>query len=70
MTAQKGSLFVINVSNAAAFSGRGSIILLELTDEDAAMRVARKIASETGRTVTVRKENMHVVGKISAATTH
>ncbi|WP_246788431.1 hypothetical protein [Bradyrhizobium sp. CCBAU 53421] len=63
-------LFIVNVSNPRAFSGNGSIITLELTDEDAALRVAAKIASETGRSVTVRKENMEVVGRISASTRH
>ncbi|QOZ32832.1 hypothetical protein XH92_14990 [Bradyrhizobium sp. CCBAU 53421] len=63
-------MFIVNVSNPRAFSGNGSIITLELTDEDAALRVAAKIASETGRSVTVRKENMEVVGRISASTRH
>ena len=40
------------VLNAAAFSGMGSSIVLELADEVAALRSARKIARETGRCVT------------------
>lgn len=67
---QKQPLIIINVSNPAAFSGQGSIIVLEYTDEDAAMRVARKIALETGRCVTVRREDMGAIDAIPAVTTH
>ncbi|WP_342712768.1 hypothetical protein AAFG13_17390 [Bradyrhizobium sp. B124] len=67
---QKPPLIVLDVSNPAAFSGKGSIIVLEYTNEDAAMRVARKIARETGRAVTIRSEDMRVIGSIPAATTH
>lgn len=67
---QKAPLIIINVSNPAAFSGKGSIIVLEYTDEVAAMTAARKIALETGRSVTVRTEDMRVIGTIPAVTTH
>jgi hypothetical protein len=67
---QKAPLIIINVSNPAAFSGKGSIIVLEYTDEVAAMQAARKIALETGRSVTVRTEDMRVIGMIPAITTH
>ena len=49
---QKTPLIIIDVSNPAAFSGKGSIIVLEYTDEGAALKAARKIAEETGRSVT------------------
>ena len=57
---------IINVSNPVAFEGKGSIIILEYTDEDAARKVARKIASETGRSVTIRREGMCVIETIPA----
>jgi Tfp pilus assembly protein PilP len=61
---------VIQVSNPAAFSGQGSIIGLEMADEDAAVKIARKIARETGRIVTVRDAEMAVIETIPAASTH
>ena len=67
---QKAPLIIIDVSNPAAFSGKGSIIVLEYADEVAAMEAARKIALETGRRVTVRTEDMRVIGLIPAVTTH
>jgi hypothetical protein len=67
---QKAPLFIIDVSNPAAFSGKGSIIVLEYTDEDAALKVARKIAEETGRSVAVRREDMRVISLIPAVSTH
>jgi hypothetical protein len=68
--AHKPPLIILNVSNPAAFSGKGSIIVLEYTDEDAAMRAAQKIAGETGRAVTVRSEDMRVIGTIPPPPTH
>jgi hypothetical protein len=41
---QKAPLIIISVSNPTAFSGKGSIIILEYIDVDAALKVARKIA--------------------------
>jgi len=48
----------------------GSIIVLELADEVAALRTARKIARETGRCVTVRDANMALIETIPAAGIH
>ena len=67
---QKAPLIIISVSNPTAFSGKGSIILLEYMDEDAALKVARKIALETGRLVTVRREDNRLIGTIPPATPH
>ncbi|MCC8978311.1 hypothetical protein [Bradyrhizobium acaciae] len=66
---QKSPLLV-NVVNPDAFSGKGSIIVVEYSDPEAAMRAAKKIAEETGRTVTVRDENMNVLGTIPKPTAH
>ena len=46
---------IIQVTNPAAFSGRGSLIVFELVDEDAAVNIARSIARDTGRGVTARR---------------
>lgn len=67
---EKSPPILIHVENPTAFSGKGSIIILELADEAAALRVARKIADETGRGVTVRHADMGLIGTISAAKTH
>ncbi|WP_271525078.1 hypothetical protein [Bradyrhizobium sp. CCBAU 53380] len=56
---------VVEVSNPAAFAGRGSLITLELTDNDAALGIAQKIADETGRRVTVRDSDMNVIGSVT-----
>lgn len=61
---------VIEVSNPSAFSGRGSVIVLELADEAAAERLARKIARETGRSVTVRGADLAEIKTISASKSH
>ncbi|MGY4312567.1 hypothetical protein [Bradyrhizobium sp. JR3.5] len=66
---QKQPLIIINVSNPAAFSGKGSLIVLEYTDEDAAKKVARKIALETGRSVTICDDDMRLI-EIIPVTTH
>jgi len=60
----------IQVSNPAAFSGQGSVIVLEMMEQDAAVKLARKIARETGRGVTVRDADMALIETISAASTH
>ena len=57
---------VVEVRNPSPFSGRGSIIVFELADEDAARKVAQQIARETGRSVTVRGEDMGVIDVIPA----
>ena len=61
---------VIEVSNPSAFSGRGSVIVLELADEAAAERLAQKIARETGRSVIVRGADLAEIETISAAKSH
>ena len=58
------------VSNPAAFLGMGSIIVLEFSEEDAALRAARKIARESGRCVTVRGADLVLIETIPAASTH
>jgi hypothetical protein len=63
-------LIIISVSNPTAFSGKSSIILLEYTDEDAALKVAREIARETRRLVTVQGEDNRLIDMIPPVTTH
>jgi hypothetical protein len=66
----KSALVVIQVSNPAAFSGQDSIIMVEMPDEDAATRLARKLAQETGRRVTIRNAEMAIIEIIAAPATH
>lgn len=66
----KPALVVIEVSNPAAFSGQGSIIMVELPDEDAATRLARKLAHETGRRVIIRNAEMGIIEIIASPATH
>ena len=47
-------------------SKRGSLILLELADHDEAIRVAQKLARETGRRVTVRDASLALIETIPA----
>jgi len=61
---------IIHVLNPSAFSGEGSLIVLEMMDQAAAVRVARRIAHETGRGVTVRDACMDVIETIPAAKIH
>ena len=58
---------IVHVSNPDAFKGEGGVILLELADAAAARKVARKIAEETGRSVTVRDANMVLIEAIAPA---
>jgi hypothetical protein len=51
-------------------SKRGSIIMLELADEHEAIRMAQRIAFETGRRVTVRDAQMALIETIPAASVH
>jgi hypothetical protein len=67
---QKPAPIVIQVTDPAAFSGQGSIIVFELVDEDTAIKVARKIARETGRTVIVRDADMRLIETIAASSIH
>jgi len=69
-TDQKRSPIVIHVANPTSFGGRGSIIILELSDEGSAKKVAQLIADETGRGVTVRNADMTLIHTIPAASTH
>jgi hypothetical protein len=45
---------------------RGSLIVLDLADEGAAMEVAQKIAAATGRTVVVRDADMAEIQTVTA----
>jgi pyrroline-5-carboxylate reductase len=66
----KARTAIVQMSNPTAFAGRGSIIVFELTDNDAALSVAQKIAEETGRCVTVRDADMNMIGCFVGATTY
>jgi hypothetical protein len=46
------------------FAWQGSIIVLESSDREASLRVAHKIARETGRSVKVRDANLALVESI------
>ncbi|MGY2908805.1 hypothetical protein [Bradyrhizobium sp. URHC0002] len=48
------------------FAWHGSIIVLESSDRDLSLKVARKIARETGRGVNVRDANLALVETIPA----
>jgi hypothetical protein len=48
------------------FAWQGSIIVLESSDRDLSLKVARKIARETGRGVNVRDANLALVETIPA----
>jgi hypothetical protein len=47
---------------AAAFAGHGSVIVLELTDNEAPLEVAKKIADEPAVAVTVNDADMTILG--------
>jgi hypothetical protein len=66
----KSPLILIHVENPTAFSGRGSVITVEMTDDVAALKVAQRIADETGKRVTVRLADMTIIGTIPAASNH
>lgn len=61
MTAQKPDCIVVQAANPAAFAGRGSMIAVEFSGKDIALKAARTIASETRRVVTVWDEEGHVL---------
>lgn len=67
---QKPPHIVIEVRNPSSLSGKGSIIVLELADEDAARKVAQQIARETGRSVTVPGEDLAVIDVIPDVRSH
>jgi hypothetical protein len=58
----------VELSNPEFFDGRGSIIIIELGDDAAAMRMARAIARETGRSVRVKNDKTNLIRTIPAAT--
>jgi hypothetical protein len=57
----------VELSNPEFFDGRGSIIIIELADDVAAMRMARAIARETGRPVRVKNDKTNLIRIIPAA---
>lgn len=63
-------LFAVCISNPTAFSGNGSMIVLQLADKEAALRAARLVARETGRCVTVQDAYTNSIETIPAASTH
>lgn len=62
-------LIAITVSNPAT-PNKASLILVECANTEAARRLARKIAEETGRSVTVRDTDMREIDTILLPTTH
>jgi hypothetical protein len=66
---QKPLPHIIHISNPDV-SKQGSLILLELADDDEAIQVAQKLAQETGRRVTVRDGKMALIETIPAASFH
>jgi hypothetical protein len=48
----------------------GSVIVLDLADEDEAIKVAEKLARETGRRITVRDATLGLVKTIPATRVH
>jgi hypothetical protein len=67
---EKPPPIIVHVINPTAFSGQGSSIMLELADKGAAVEVARKIAHETGRAVTVRDADKKLIETIPAGWIH
>jgi hypothetical protein len=66
---QKPLRHVILVSSPDV-SKLGSVIVLDLADEDEAIKMAQKLARETGRRVTVRDETLVLIKTIPAASVH
>ena len=60
---------IIQISSPVV-SKQGSVILLEQADEDEAIRVAQKLAQETGRRVIVRDAKLSLIETIPAASVH
>jgi LysM repeat protein len=60
---------IIHISSSDV-SKVGSIIVIELTDDQQAIRVAQKLAAETGHRVTVRNERFALIETIPAASVH
>jgi hypothetical protein len=59
---------IVDLGNADA--SRRGIIVLDLADQEAALKVAHIIADTTGRSVTVRDADMIAIQTIPAATSH
>jgi hypothetical protein len=59
---------IVDIGNVDA--SRRGIIVLDLADEEAALKVAHKIADTTGRSVTVRYADMIEIQTIPAPTSH
>ena len=66
---QKSLRHVIQIANPD-LSKQSGVIILDLADEDEAVRVARKLALETGRRVTVREGKLLLIETIPAASVH
>jgi hypothetical protein len=49
---------------------RGTIVVLDVADDELAVGMAQKIAERTGRSVTVRDSEMIEILTIPAATSH
>ena len=60
---------VIHVSSPDV-SKLGSVIVLDRADEDEAIKLAQKLARETGRCVTVRDATLGLIKTIPAASAH
>jgi hypothetical protein len=60
---------VIQISSPDV-SKLGSVIVLDLADEDEAIKVAQKLARETGRRVTVRDATFVLIKTIPATSVH
>jgi hypothetical protein len=64
----KSGQVIIQVTNLDPLK-RGSVIVLDVEDQEAALEVAHKIAAATGRAVRVRDEDMAEIQTIPAAKT-
>jgi hypothetical protein len=66
---QKPLRHLIHVSSPDV-SKLGSVIVLDLADEDEAIKMAQKLARETGRRVTVRDATLVLIKTIPATSVH
>lgn len=62
-------IIIIDVANTNTAQPE-SVIVIDLADEEAALKVAKEIAEKTGRSVTVKDENMIEIQTVPAATSH
>jgi len=65
----KPLLHIIQRSNPDALK-RGGVIVLDLADEEEALKVARNVALATGRRVTLRDGRLALIETIPAASVH